>query len=81
MYAGLSRADNTGMDTKNTLEEEEVRTMTGSLSIGLQPPDPITHWCQCKPDPLAEGTADYFQRPDGRHGWWHPECDGLVQSG
>ncbi len=39
----------------------------------------IAHWCQC---PAADqlDRQRFFVGPDG-HGWWDPDCKGLVQSG
>lgn len=36
-------------------------------------------WCQCEGDTLGE--SEYYCRENGAHGWFHPRCGGITQSG
>jgi hypothetical protein len=57
---------------------QEIAMATANAAAHGEPPATFTAWCQ---DVLEEDEPVFYRRADGSHGWWHPECGGLVQSG
>jgi len=56
----------------------KLRRCVGCGGIEIAETSPIaTSWCKCS----DQMNVVYYQRQGGGHGWFHIECNGLVQSG
>jgi hypothetical protein len=60
--------------------ENEAEQMVEFEKRGAENADRVLNaWCGCEGDRLGE--SEYFVRPNGAHGWFHPACRGITQTG
>lgn len=59
--------------------EREAEQMVEFERRGAENADRVLNaWCQCDE---GDVESEYYVRPNGAHGWFHPACRGITQTG